>query len=68
MQYRFGTAWNPVTNLDVGLDVMYTRIETAYAGAMTTVANGNRPGGLAGVFEDQGIWSASLRINRNFWL
>ena len=61
------TVWNPVTNLDVGLDVMYTRIETAYAGAMTTVANGNRPGGLAGVFEDQGIWSASLRINRNFW-
>ena len=26
------TIWNPVTNLDIGLEVMYTKIETAFDG------------------------------------
>ena len=29
------TIWNPVTNLDIGLEVMYTKIETAFAGGST---------------------------------
>ncbi|TAK48031.1 MAG: porin, partial [Xanthobacteraceae bacterium] len=60
------TVWNPVPNLDVGLEAMYTRINTAYAGPATLVAVGSRPA-VAGVVEDQGIWSGLVRFQRNFW-
>ncbi|MES1155782.1 MAG: porin, partial [Pseudorhodoplanes sp.] len=34
--YQIGsrTIWNPVTNLDIGLEVMYTKVETAFAGGI----------------------------------
>jgi hypothetical protein len=68
------TIWNPVTNLDVGLEVMYTRIETAYAGGRTNCENagcviGSAPAGTPIVhnIQDNDVWSGILRIQRNFW-
>ena len=65
------TIWNPVTNLDIGLEVMYTRVETAFAGGFAG-ANGipALPGaGTPAVvkIQDNDVWSGILRIQRNFW-
>ena len=63
------TIWNPVPNLDIGLEVVYTKTEQkndptkvafAFAGA------GGRAQGLY-VPSDAEIWSALFRWQRNFW-
>ena len=68
------TIWNPVTNLDIGLEVMYTKVETAFQGGITGIASG--AGGVVATnnvidpskrISDQDIWSGVLRIQRNFW-
>jgi hypothetical protein len=68
------TIWNPVTNLDIGLEVIYTRIETAYAGGQANCVGagcviGSAPAGTPIVhnIQDNGVWSGILRIQRNFW-
>jgi hypothetical protein len=68
------TIWNPVANLDVGLEVMYTRIETAYAGGRTNCVDagcvaGSAPTGTPIVhnIQDNDVWSGIVRIQRNFW-
>ncbi len=58
--------WTPVRGLDVGVDVFYTKINTAFEGnAYGLPANGSRPYGDYRV-EDQGQWSAIFRVQRNF--
>jgi hypothetical protein len=66
--------WNPVRNLDIGLDVVYTKLYSSYKGAANLAANGSRPacananvsnGGCA--VEDQDVWSAMFRWQRNFY-
>ena len=60
--------WNPVANLDVGVEVAYTKVNTAFEG--TAVSSGNTNQGLApGVYNinDIGVWSATLRVQRSFW-
>ena len=37
------TQWNPVPQLDIGLQVMYTHHNTAYKGPAALAANGSRP-------------------------
>jgi hypothetical protein len=68
------TIWNPVTNLDIGLEVMYTKIETAFSGGQTNcVGAGCVPtfatAGIPAVvnIQDNDVWSGILRIQRNFW-
>jgi hypothetical protein len=60
------TIWNPVPNLDIGLEVMYSRLNTAFAGTAILPTNSPRPGGLY-TLEDQDVWSAIVRVQRNFW-
>lgn len=60
------TLWNPVANLDIGVDVMYTKLNTAFAGGVAGVApNGGTayPQAIA----DADVWSAIFRVQRNFW-
>jgi hypothetical protein len=60
------TMWNPVANLDVGLEIAYQKINTAFAG--TAVVAGAQ--GLATTrynIEDQGVWQAGFRVQRSFW-
>ena len=65
--YQVGsrTQWNPVAHLDIGLDITYTGLNTAYKGAGVYAANGSRP--PVTVFDDQGVWSAMVRWQRNFY-
>ena len=59
------TQWNPVPQLDVGLDVAYQRLNTAFKGAGSYASNAPRP--LVPLFDDQGVWSAYFRWQRNFY-
>jgi hypothetical protein len=58
--------WNPVSNLDIGLEVLYTHINTALAGATYTgLTTNGLPTSLQ--TKDENVWSAVLRFQRNFW-
>jgi hypothetical protein len=60
------TLWNPVANLDIGVDVMYTKVNTAFGGGVVAVA----PNGSAATNHtvgDTDVWSAIFRVQRNFW-
>jgi hypothetical protein len=59
------TQWNPHPDLDVGVDVLWTHLNTAYKGTATLPANGARPAGVYAV-DDQDILSVMFRIQRNF--
>jgi hypothetical protein len=60
------TQWNPHPDLDIGVDVLWTHLNTAYKGANATLgANGARPGGVYTI-DDQDIVSVMFRIQRNF--
>jgi hypothetical protein len=70
------TIWNPVTNLDIGLEVMYTKINTAFGGGRAGACGGlgacltaGTPANVPAVIniQDNDVWSGILRIQRNFW-
>ena len=58
-----------MTNLDIGLEVMYTKIETAFSnpggGLALAAPVGNVP--LPHRIQDNDVWSGILRVQRNFW-
>ena len=63
-----------MTNLDIGLEVMYTKIETAFAGGRVNCVGAGcvpavAPAGIPVVhnIQDNDVWSGILRIQRNFW-
>jgi hypothetical protein len=59
------TQWNPHPDLDIGVDVVWTHLNTAFAGTAVLPANGARPGGVYTI-SDQDVVSAVFRIQRNF--
>jgi len=59
------TQWNPHPDLDIGVDVMWSHLNTAFAGTATLAANGARPGGVYNI-QDQDVLSVFFRIQRNF--
>jgi hypothetical protein len=63
------TVWNPVRNLDLSVDVLWTQLNTAFQGPATFFANAPRPASAVGgaVFDDEGVLSAMFRVQRNFW-
>ena len=65
--YEIGTRtqFNPVPQLDIGLELLYTRVNTAFKGPANVAANGSRP--AVNLIDDQGVWSAMLRWQRNFF-
>src|SRR5262249_40773209 len=63
------TVWNPVKNLDVGIDIMYTKLEQNMDPTRVLFnfgGGGNRAAGLY-VPKDQDVVSAIVRIQRNFY-
>jgi Porin subfamily len=61
------TLWNPVRNLDVGVDVQYTALsKTAFAGGAVTFAP-TGAGSTTFTVGTTGVVSALLRIQRNFY-
>lgn len=63
------TMWNPVQNLDVGLEVAYTKVNTAFGGVAAVAANPGGSGLSAGTYnlDDNSYWTATFRVQRNFW-
>jgi hypothetical protein len=67
------TMWNPVPDLDVGFDVGWVHLNTAFAGTASLNAFGTpfqqnatgRPQGLYTI-DNQDIYSVMFRIQRNF--
>jgi hypothetical protein len=61
------TTWSPVRNLDIGVEVLYTKIEQNNVG--TWIAGGGNTYLPIGVYQaaDQDHFSGTLRIQRNFW-
>jgi len=60
------TMWNPVANLDVGVEIAYNKVDTGFGGPGVVVgANGLAPGVYA--VEDQSYWSGAIRVQRSFW-
>lgn len=59
------TQWNLDSSTYIGLDVNYTRLNTAYQGVGTYNASGSKP--TVTVVDDQDVWSAILRVQRSFY-
>jgi hypothetical protein len=67
------TMWNPVPDLDIGVDFSWVHLNTAFAGTANLNAFGTpfqqnatgRPGGLYTI-ENQDVLSFMFRIQRNF--
>jgi hypothetical protein len=66
MQVGSRTQWTPISGFEMGLDVFYTKLFTAYQGSATNLygAVGTRPS--TPTIEDQNIWSAIFRVQRSF--
>ena len=61
------TMWNPVQNLDIGVEVAYNKVDTAFAGTANLAAPINSLAPGAYTIEDQSYWSAAVRVQRSFW-
>jgi hypothetical protein len=66
------TMWTPIANLDIGIEVGYSRITSAFSGEASIppgAANPNGTGLSAGRYDirDDGVWSATFRVQRSFW-
>ncbi len=59
------TQWNPHPDLDIGVDVAFSHMNSAFAGTATLAANGARPGGVY-TLGGQDEVSVFFRIQRNF--
>ena len=59
------TQWNPVAQLDIGLELLYSRRDTAFKGAAIVAATGARPPVF--VLDDQDAWTVMMRWQRNFY-
>ena len=67
--YQIGsrTQFNPAPLMDIGLDVVYTRLNTAYKGASFNIYPANAPRPAVSVIDDQSVLSAIVRWQRNFY-
>ena len=62
------TMWNPVANLDIGLEVAYSKIDTDTTGVtQPALALGNGTPTTQYNWADLGVWHATVRVQRNFW-
>jgi hypothetical protein len=59
------TQWNPVAQLDIGLDILYTHVNTAYQGPAFVSGTSARP--PIDFIDDQDVWSFFFRWQRNFF-
>ena len=63
------TIWNPVPNLDIGLEVVYAKLETNYDPNLIRLNFAGSGGRIAGLYapSSEEVWSAVFRVQRNFW-
>ena len=63
------TIWNPAPQFDIGLEVMYTRVETKHDPAQVVLNFAGAGGRAVGVYSpsSENVWSSIFRLQRNFW-
>jgi hypothetical protein len=63
------TIWNPAPQFDIGVEVMYTRVETSIDANLYRLAFAGGGSRVSGLYTpgDAGVWSGILRLQRNFW-
>jgi hypothetical protein len=63
------TIWNPVPNLDIGVEVVYTKLQQNMDPNTTRLSFAGAGGRAAGLYtpSDVDVWSGMLRFQRNFW-
>ncbi len=63
------TIWNPIKHLDVGLEVMYTQINTNFDPNRIRLSFGGGFGSTAGLYTpaDEGVWSSLFRVQYSFY-
>jgi hypothetical protein len=57
--------WNPVPDLDVGVDVVWYHLNTAFAGTAVLGQNGAKPAGTYSISNQDAV-GAVFRVQRNF--
>jgi Porin subfamily len=67
--YQVGTRtqWNPVPLLDIGVEFLYTRLNTAYKGAAVNGVAPGAPQQTVFTIDDQHVFSTLFRWQRNFY-
>jgi len=61
------TIWNPTSNLDIGIDVVYQSVQSGFGGGTISLpAFGSKPAGNYTV-ANQNILAGVLRLQRNFY-
>ena len=60
------TQWNPHPDLDIGVDVLWTHLNTAFKGTGDARGERRASGAVAYALDDQDIVSVMFRIQRNF--
>jgi hypothetical protein len=63
------TIWNPVANLDIGVEILYSQVNTNFDPSLTRLSFGGSGGRAAGLYtpSSEGVWSGVFRVQRNFW-
>ena len=59
------TQWNPHPDLDIGLEVLWTHLNTAFGGATINTVSGAVPANTV-TLSDQDVVSVYFRLQRNF--
>ncbi len=60
------TQWNPHPDLDIGVDVLWSHLNTAFKGTATTGPSGAQPLTAGATVTDQDVVSVLFRVQRNF--
>jgi len=63
------TIWNPVPNLDIGVEIVYVKVETSHDAGLTRLSFAGAGGRSAGLYapSSEEVWSGIFRVQRNFW-
>jgi hypothetical protein len=63
------TIWNPAPMFDIGLEVMYSKVETNHDPNSVRLAFAGGAGRPSGLYTPGSaeVWSSILRLQRNFW-
>jgi len=63
------TIWNPVPNLDIGLEIIYSKVETNFDPNTVRLNFAGAGGRAAGLYtpSSEDVWSGVFRVQRNFW-
>jgi porin-like protein len=60
------TQWNPHPDLDIGVELLWTRLNTAFKGTANLAASGAQPAIAGAHIDDQDELSLLVRFQRNF--